>query len=219
MEHGWLKTFHTFSFGDYMDPAHMGFRSLRVMNEDWFAAGSGFGTHPHRDMEIVTHVLEGALTHRDSLGHEGVVAAGEWQRMTAGTGILHSEFNASETVPVHLYQIWITPDRSGLRPGYEQKRFRPVRGWRLVASGDGAEGSLTIYQDAQLHHGRLEAGESLTYDIPAGRYAWLQVLRGPVALFDRTFLPGDGIAFSEEPSVKLRAGETDAAEVLLFDLP
>ena len=179
--HGWLDTYHTFSFSRYYDRRHMGFRALRVMNEDWIAAGQGFGTHDHDDMEIVTYVLDGALAHRDSLGSGDILKPGELQRMTAGTGISHSEFNASETEPVHLYQIWLVPERSGLAPSYEQKAIPAEERHnrlRLVASSDGQEGSLTIRQDARIFLGSLDDGCELDHRLDAGRHAWLQVLRG-----------------------------------------
>lgn len=218
-EHGWLDTHHTFSFGDYFDPAQMGFRALRVINEDRVQPGEGFGTHPHRDMEIVTYVLEGALAHRDGLGHSGVLQAGGLQRITAGTGITHSEFNASRTEPVHFYQIWLKPERAGLEPGYEQTAIdldEARGGWRLAASPEGLDGSLTIRQDARLWLARLDDGGSLSYDLAEGRHAWLQVARGSVAVAGQTLEAGDGAAISQERSVSLTA--RGAAEVLLFDL-
>ncbi len=218
-DHGWLDTFHTFSFGDYRDPARMGFRSLRVMNEDRVDAGMGFGTHPHQDMEIITYVLSGTLRHHDSLGNGGPIRAGELQRMTAGTGIRHGEANASETEPVHLYQIWIFPERKGLAPGYEQKAFDEAgrRGrWQVVASRDGREGSLTIHQDAALALAGLEAGGRLEIPIAPGRSGWLQVVRGGVAFDGTTLAEGDGAAFDGAPGLAVE-GVGDA-EVLLFDL-
>ena len=180
-DHGWLDTYHTFSFADYYDAAWMGFRSLRVMNEDRVAPGGGFGMHGHRDMEIVTIVLSGALEHKDSLGNGEVLRPGEFQRMTAGTGIRHSEFNPSTSEPVHLYQIWLLPRTTGLTPSYEQKPFdaagRAGR-WQLVASPDGAEGSLSIQQDARIYLANLDAETQLEYKLHSGRQGWLQVLRG-----------------------------------------
>ncbi len=217
--HGWLDTYHTFSFGDYFDPAHVQFRDLRVMNEDRVAPGKGFGMHGHRDMEIVTYVLSGALEHRDSLGNGEVLRPGELQRMTAGTGIRHSEFNPSSTEPVHLYQIWILPEQRGLTPEYEQKAIADLGrsgSWRLVASPDAAEGSLRIHQNARLYLATLEPGQALTRDIAADRYAWLQVLRGAVAIDQLGLSAGDGVALSDEPALQLSANE--ASEVLLFDL-
>jgi quercetin 2,3-dioxygenase len=218
-DHGWLQTYHTFSFSRYYDPRHMGFRSLRVMNEDWIAPGQGFGTHGHDNMEIVTYVLEGALAHRDSLGSGDVLHPGEFQRMTAGTGISHSEFNASPTDPVHLYQIWLLPEREGLEPSYEQKAF--PRGeqngrLRLVASPDGHDGSLTIRQDARIYLGSLDQDQELTYALANQRHAWLQVLRGKVALAGVDLSAGDGAAVSEESALAIRANAP--SEVMLFDL-
>lgn len=218
-DHGWLDTYHTFSFGDYSDPAHHHFRTLRVMNEDRVAPGQGFGMHPHRDMEIVTYVLSGALEHRDSMGNGEVLRPGELQRMTAGTGVLHSEFNPSETEPVHLYQIWLFPERKGLEPSYEQRAFpdeEKHNRWRVVASRDGREGSLTIHQDAELRLAALDAGRSLEYALPAGRHAWLQVLRGAVTLNGEELHAGDGAAVSDEAQLTLTAAVD--TEVLLFDL-
>jgi redox-sensitive bicupin YhaK (pirin superfamily) len=217
--HGWLETWHTFSFAEYQDPKHMQFRSLRVMNEDWVAPGQGFGTHPHRDMEIVTYVLEGELEHRDSIGHGEVLRPGEFQRMTAGTGITHSEFNPSMTQPVHLYQIWLFPDRRGLPPSYEQTKFdasQRTNRWRLVASPDGADGSLRVHQDARIYLANVEIGQRVQHHLHESRHAWLQVLRGAVTLDDVILQTGDGLAVSEETSLDL-AG-VDAAEVMLFDL-
>ncbi|HWE39468.1 MAG TPA: pirin family protein [Isosphaeraceae bacterium] len=218
-DHGWLETRHTFSFGDYYDPAQMGFRSLRVMNEDWIKPGAGFGMHPHRDMEIVTYVLSGALAHRDSTGGAGVIGAGELQRMTAGTGIRHSEFNASAEEPVHLYQIWLLPERPGLTPGYDQRAFpeseRRNR-FQVVAAPDGADGALTIRQDARLALASLVEGAAVSHPIAPGRHAWVQVLRGSVNLDGHSLQAGDGAAVSDEPSLEIAARED--SEVLLFDL-
>jgi redox-sensitive bicupin YhaK (pirin superfamily) len=217
--HGWLETYHTFSFSGYHDPRHMSFRSLRVMNEDFIAPGRGFGTHDHDNMEIVTYVLEGALEHRDSLGTGDVLRAGELQRMTAGAGISHSEFNASSTDPVHLYQIWLFPDRAGLEPSYDQKAF-PVderhNRLRMVASPDGSDGSLVIRQDARLFLGSLDADHEVIHALAPGRHAWLQVLRGRVAANGLALAAGDGAAVSDERALSVRASET--SEVLLFDL-
>jgi redox-sensitive bicupin YhaK (pirin superfamily) len=218
-DHGWLDTYHSFSFSDYYDPGQMGFRSLRVINEDRVAPGRGFGMHPHRDMEIVTYVLSGALTHRDSLGTGSVLRAGELQRMTAGTGIRHSEFNESTTEPVHLYQIWLLPGRKGLEPGYEQRGF-DVEGrrgrFRVVVSPDGRDGSLTIRQDATLHLATLDDGEEATHAPAPGRHAWVQVLRGRVTLNGLPLVAGDGAAPGAEPGLAVRADRP--SEVLLFDL-
>jgi redox-sensitive bicupin YhaK (pirin superfamily) len=218
-DHGWLKTCHTFSFAGYHDPRHMGFRSLRVMNEDHVAPGMGFGTHPHRDMEIVTYVLEGALEHKDSMGNGEVLRPSEFQRMSAGTGITHSEFNPSEAAPVHLYQIWLFPDRKGHTPSYEQKSFDKggrAGKWQLVASPNGRDGSLTIHQDATIHLGDLAAGESLEYSFAPQRHGWLQVLRGTVELDGKALSAGDGAAISDEPGFSLSTPA--GAELMLFDL-
>ena len=218
-DHGWLDTYHTFSFADYRDPRHIGFRALRVINEDRVAPGQGFGTHGHRDMEIVTCVLEGALAHRDSMGHGETLAPGQLQHMTAGTGIEHSEFNPSTTEPVHLYQIWLRPERAGLKPSYEQRTFPETERrnrLRLVASPDGQDGSLTIRQDARLYLATLEAGRDVLHELAPGRHAWLQVLRGEVEMNGQTLAAGDGTAVSDEARLAVRAG--GPAEVLLFDL-
>lgn len=219
LEHGWLDTYHTFSFTDYYDPAHIHFRTLRVMNEDRIAPGQGFGTHPHRDMEIVTYVLEGALEHKDSMGNGEVLRAGEFQHMTAGRGITHSEFNPSPTEPVHLYQIWILPTEKGLEPGYDQKRFAPEERenqWQLVASPEAESGALVIHQDARIYLANLTAGGNLDYAIDPSRHVWLQVLRGSVKLGEQTLAAGDGVALSDEPALVLQTD--DIAEVMLFDL-
>ena len=217
--HGWLDTYHTFSFSSYRDPKHVHFRALRVMNEDVVAPGEGFGTHPHDNMEIVTYVLEGALEHRDSMGNGEVLRPGEFQRMSAGTGITHSEFNPSPTEPVHLYQIWLFPRQDGIEPSYEQKRFEEVERHnrlRLVASPDAADGSLLIHQDARIYLSSLDAGNQMTYELDAGRHAWLQVLRGQVALNGQALQTSDGAAVSDETTLQIVA--TDDAEVMLFDL-
>jgi quercetin 2,3-dioxygenase len=219
LDHGWLDTRHTFSFGRYHDPSHMGFRALRVMNEDWVKPGRGFGAHPYREMEIVTYVLEGMLEHRDSLGGGGTIRPGEMQRMTAGTGIVHSEANPSQDESVHLYQIWLLPEREGLAPSYEQRAFPEAerRGrLRLVASPDGREGSLTIRQDAALYLGTLDADGEVSRAMTPGRHAWLQVLRGAVHLNGRPLAEGDGAAVSEEGLLSIRPDRP--SEILLFDL-
>jgi redox-sensitive bicupin YhaK (pirin superfamily) len=218
-DYGWLRTAHTFSFNTYHDPDYMGFRDLRVINEDVVAPSGGFGKHPHRDMEIVTYVLSGALAHRDDMGNASVLRAGEMQRMTAGTGVRHSEMNASSEEPVHLYQIWVFPDRDGLAPGYEQKGFDPAgrRGkWQLVASPDGRDGSLTIHQDVAILLADLEAGQELDRPIAEGRHAWVQVIRGPVVVNGEPLETSDALAISGEPSVSIRS--QGSSEVLLFDL-
>jgi hypothetical protein len=214
----WLDSWHTFSFGDYFDPQYVDFRALRVINEDYIAPGKGFGTHPHRDMEIVTYVLDGALEHRDSLGNGSVIRPGEIQRMSAGTGIRHSEFNASSTDPVHLLQIWLVPERVGLPPGYEQ---RPLPGGgrgglQVIASRDGRDGSVTIHQDASIHAARLAAGAHVEHRLAGGRHAWVQVARGALTVNGPALRAGDGAGISDERAVQLRA-DSDA-EVLLFDL-
>jgi redox-sensitive bicupin YhaK (pirin superfamily) len=217
--HGWLDTYHTFSFGDYFDPEHVGFRALRVINDDRVQPGQGFGMHGHRDMEIVTYVLQGALQHQDSLGNGSIIRAGELQRMTAGTGVRHSEFNPAEREWVHLYQIWLLPERKGLTPSYEQlavseddKRGR----FHLVTSPDGADGSMTIHQDARLYLASLQPGQSVSHDVARGRAAWLQVLRGSVHAFGKELAAGDGVAVTDEKAVSVQA--VVASEVLLFDL-
>lgn len=217
--HGWLDTFHTFSFAGYYDPDHMGFRGLRVINEDRVDPGMGFGMHGHRDMEIVTLVLSGRLQHRDSLGHGAALAPGELQRITAGSGIRHSEFNPSDTEPVHLYQIWLAPEREGLPPGYEQRAFPAegkAHGWLRVAGHDGEEGSLRIRADAEVFVTELQPGVRRHYDLKEGRHAWLQVLRGGVTVGGTTLHDGDGLAVSEESRFAVIAVEP--SELLLFDL-
>ncbi len=219
-DHGWLDTWHTFSFADYYEPAQMGFRSLRVINEDRVAPGQGFGMHGHRDMEIVTIVLSGALEHRDSLGNGEVLRPGELQRMSAGTGIRHSEFNPSASEPVHLYQIWLLPNEKGLTPSYEQKAFGKAEQrnrLRLVASLDGRDGSLTIHQDADLYLGTLAEGTRVTHSLRAGRSAWLQVLSGAITVNGAALQTSDGVAITDEPTL-LTLEAKSAAEILLFDL-
>jgi len=217
--HGWLDTWHTFSFSSYYDPRFMGFRALRVINEDTVAPGQGFPPHGHREMEIISYVLEGGLAHKDSLGTGSVIRPGEVQRMSAGTGVRHSEYNASATAPVHFLQIWIEPARAGIAPGYEQKAFAEAdtRGrLRLVASPDGADGSLTIQQDARLYATVLASGQSVTHQLKPGRHAWVQVTRGTLTVGGEILAQGDGAAISDESVVSI-AGETDA-EALVFDL-
>jgi quercetin 2,3-dioxygenase len=219
-DHGWLDTYHTFSFGDYYDPEQMGFRALRVINEDRVAPGQGFGMHGHRDMEIVTLVLSGQLEHRDSLGSGEVLRPGELQRMTAGTGIRHSEFNPSTDEPVHLYQIWILPERAGLVPSYEQLAFSDeerLDRLRVVASRSGRESSLKINQDAEIYLSRLSADGEVIHGLRPGRHAWLQVLTGAVEAQGEALSTSDAAAVSDEPDLAVR---TDTgAEVMLFDLP
>jgi len=216
---GWLDSRHSFSFGHYHDPAHMGFGPLRVINEDRVAPGGGFPTHPHRDMEIVSYVLEGALEHKDSLGTGSVIRPGDVQRMTAGTGVTHSEYNASKKEPVHFLQIWILPEREGLAPGYEQKRFEPQekRGkLRLVASRDGRDGSVTVHRDVDLYATLLARGESLTHALAPGRAAWVQVVRGEIAVNGEPLEPGDGVSVSD--AGELRLDGSIEAEALVFDM-
>ncbi|MGA7293874.1 MAG: pirin family protein [Terriglobales bacterium] len=220
-DYGWLKTRHTFSFSDYHDPKWMGFRSLRVINEDWVAPNGGFPTHPHRDMEIITYVLSGKLEHKDSLGTGSVILPGDGQRMTAGRGIRHSEANPSSTESVHLLQIWIFPDQQGYEPGYEQRAFpeSEKRGkFRLIASNNGAEGSVKIRQDAKLFVTLLAPGEQVTQSLDTGRHAWLQVAKGEIELNGKTLHHGDGAAISEEKNLTIKAAAKEDAEVLLFDL-
>ena len=217
--HGWLDTRFTFSFADYYDPRHVYFRTLRVMNDDRVAGGGGFPMHPHRDMEIVTYVLEGALEHRDSMGNGSVIKPGDVQYMSAGTGVRHSEFNASETEPVHLYQIWMFPEKEGLKPAYEQKNFSTAekRGkLRLLASPDGREGSVKIRQDNELYATVLADDETVKHTLQPDRHAYVQVARGSVTLNGTQLEEGDGAAISEEKSVELIG--VNNAEVLLFDL-
>jgi redox-sensitive bicupin YhaK (pirin superfamily) len=217
--HGWLKTHHTFSFNTYYDPKFMGFRSLRVINEDWVAAGQGFPTHPHRDMEIITYILEGAIEHKDSLGTGSIIRPGDGQRMSAGTGIRHSEVNPSKTQPAHLLQIWIEPDREGHQPSYEQKEFPEAEKrnhLRLIASPDGKLGSVTIHQDAKLYASLLAAQQEVTHELASGRYAWLQVAKGGIELNGQTLSQGDGASVGDEHTLTIRGREE--AEVLLFDL-
>jgi quercetin 2,3-dioxygenase len=218
---GWLHSRHTFSFGDYHDREHMGYGPLRVINEDRVSPGQGFGTHGHRDMEIISYVLEGALEHKDSIGTGSVIRPGDVQIMSAGTGIRHSEFNHSKTEPVHFLQIWIVPDREGIAPRYEQKRFpdEEKRGrLRLVGSSDGRDGSVVIHQDAQFFAALLDAGEQVTHEIATGRRAWLQVVRGVVRVNGHGLDAGTGVAVEDEPKLTM-AAEANGAELLLFDLP
>lgn len=223
-DHGWLKTKHTFSFDQYHDPKWMGFRSLRVINEDHVAPVVGFPTHSHRDMEIITYLLSGEIEHKDSLGTGSIIRPGDGQRMSAGRGIRHSEMNPSSTVPAHLLQIWIMPDKSGHEPSYEQKAFPEPekRGkLRLIASPDGTDGSVSIHQDAKLYVSLLSPGQQVAHDLVKGRFAWLQVAKGAVELNGKELLQGDGAAISpdnKEDGQKLRIKGVEEAEVLLFDL-
>jgi redox-sensitive bicupin YhaK (pirin superfamily) len=217
--HGWLDTWHTFSFADYHDPEQMGYSSLRVINDDRVAPGAGFPAHPHRDMEIVTYVLSGALEHRDSMGNGTVIRPGEVQRMSAGTGIRHSEFNASAGEEVHLLQIWIMPDRNGLAPGYEQKFFdsaEKLGRLRLIASPDGSEGSVTLHQDAKLYSGLIDPEHPAEHILPPDRRAYLHVARGVASLNGNSLEAGDGARIEHETGLHLKSDRS--AEVLLFDL-
>jgi redox-sensitive bicupin YhaK (pirin superfamily) len=216
LNHGWLDTYHTFSFDRYYDPQHMGFRSLRVINEDRVAPGRGFGTHPHRDMEIITYILEGALEHKDSMGTGSIIRPGEIQRMSAGTGVTHSEFNPSKTEPVHLLQIWILPDARGIQPSYEQKEFsrEEMRGrLRLIAARNPIDDAVKIHQDLRLFATVLD-GDSVKYELGSGRYAWIQVARGSMQLNGTALEAGDGVALSNEASLHL----SGRGEALVFDL-
>ncbi|HWP07196.1 MAG TPA: pirin family protein [Polyangiaceae bacterium] len=218
-DHGWLHSEHTFSFADYYDPRFMGFRALRVVNEDRVEPGRGFGAHGHREMEIISYVLEGALRHDDSTGTGSVISPGDVQRMSAGTGVRHSERNASQTEGVHFYQIWIMPSERGVQPSYEQKRFPSAdkRGkLRLVASPDGHDGSVSMHADARLYAGLFDRGETATLSLDAGRQAWVQVARGKVRVNGQELERGDGMALVEEPSVAIEG--VDDAELLVFDL-
>jgi len=218
-DHGWLDTRHTFSFASYYDPRHMGYRSLRVINDDRVLGGGGFPTHPHRDMEIVSYVVEGALEHKDSLGTGSVIRPGDVQRMTAGTGVTHSEFNPSAAEAMRLLQIWILPERNGLTPGYEQKHFplEERKGQlRLLASHSGREGSVTLHQDADLYATVLGPGETVRHEIGSGRGAWVQVVRGRVDVEGQRLEEGDGAAIENERRIAMTGVEP--AEVLLFDL-
>jgi redox-sensitive bicupin YhaK (pirin superfamily) len=217
--HGWLESFHTFSFAGYHDAEHMGFRDLRVINEDRVQPGRGFGPHGHRDMEILSYVLEGALAHRDSLGHGSTIRPGDVQRMSAGTGVTHSEHNASASEPVHFLQIWILPEREGLAPGYEQRHFGAAErsgALRLVASRDGRDGSLTLHQDVDVHATLLAPGQSLELALRPGRHAWVQVARGAVECNGLALEASDGAALSDEARVALAA--RSSSELLVFDL-
>jgi hypothetical protein len=218
--HGWLDSWHSFSFADYQDPEHVSFGPLRVINEDWVQPGAGFPKHGHRDMEIVTYVLEGALAHEDSMGNGSTIVPGDVQRMSAGTGVLHSEYNHSRDSVTHLLQIWLHPSATGIEPGYEQKRFEPAekRGrLRLIASPDGREGSVTIHQDATIHAGLIDGGEGATLDLALGRRAYVHVARGRLTVNGQPLGAGDAVKLVDEPRVTLEDGSD--AEVLVFDLP
>ena len=218
-DHGWLKTYHTFSFADYFDREHMTFGSLRVINEDFVQAGKGFGTHPHRDMEIITYILEGQLAHKDSMGNGSIIKRGDVQRMSAGTGVTHSEYNASQTEAVHLLQIWILPKLNGIKPGYEQKYFSDAEKTgklRLVVSPDGRDGSVTIHQDASMYAGILSEGKELDHSLASGRRAYVQVARGALRVNGERLEAGDGAKVTDEKTITLAASEN--SELLLFDL-
>jgi redox-sensitive bicupin YhaK (pirin superfamily) len=217
--HGWLDTYHSFSFGDYYDPGHMGYSSLRVINDDRIARGAGFPTHPHRDMEIITYLLEGALEHRDSMGNGSVIRAGDVQRMSAGTGITHSEFNHSDTEPVRLLQIWILPSQKGITPGYEQLSFsseEKLGRLKLIASPDGKDGSITIHQDANLYASVLTPGNTVSHFPKPGRRSYIQVASGQLEMNGHKLTEGDGAAIENETEIQLQS--PIGAEVLLFDL-
>lgn len=218
-DHGWLDTYHTFSFNTYHDEKYMGFRTLRVINEDRIQPGKGFGTHPHRDMEIISYVVDGALEHKDSMGNGSIIRPGDIQRMSAGSGVMHSEFNPSESEPGHFLQIWILPDQKGVDPGYEQKHFstnEKLGRLRLIASKDGRGGSVRIHQDANVYASILEKDAEITMPIKAGRHVWVQAVRGSVSLNDHRLKAGDGAAVSDEDSISLTGLEV--CEILLFDL-
>jgi len=218
-DHGWLNTYHTFSFDQYYDPRYMGFRTLRVINEDFVAGGRGFPKHGHRDMEIITYILEGALKHEDSIGNGSVIRPGDVQRMTAGTGVRHSEANASDSERVHLLQIWILPHTVGLEPGYEQKAFSEDdrRGrLKLIASEEGSDGSVVVHQDVKLFASIIPAGEQVEHTMDEQRYAWIQLARGSVSVNGEKAEQGDGAIVVGESSLQIKAEEN--AEVLLFDL-
>jgi len=218
-DHGWLDTRHTFSFADYHDPKYLGFRGLRVINEDRVQPGQGFPPHGHRDMEIVSYVLAGALEHKDSMGTGSVIRPGDVQRMSAGTGVRHSEYNHSKDEPVHFLQVWILPERQGLEPGYEQRHFSDAdkrAGLRLIASREGTDGSVTIHADARIYAAVVEQGQRLRHALAEHRHAWLQVARGAITLNDRPLVHGDGAAVSGEPALTIAGAER--AEVLVFDL-
>ena len=214
--HGWLDTKHTFSFADYYDPKHMGFRALRVINEDKVKPGQGFGRHGHRDMEIISWVLEGGLEHRDTIGEGGVLRPGDAQHMSAGTGVLHSEFNASKTEPVHFLQIWLEPDHEGVTPAYAEKSFDLTKGLTLIASPDGADGSLKLNADARVWAARLEQGQTVTRDFAKGRFGWVQVARGEVKVDGEVLKAGDGLQLADVASITIEGGPH--SEVLVFDL-
>ncbi|MFK8256387.1 pirin family protein [Erwinia sp. AnSW2-5] len=215
--HGWLDSYHTFSFADYYDANFMGFSALRVINEDVIDGGQGFGTHPHKDMEILTYVLSGTVEHQDSMGNKEQIPAGEFQIMSAGTGVRHSEYNASKDVPLHLYQIWIIPEKTGIEPRYAQRRFDDVQGRQLVLSPDAREGSLKVFQDMTLSRWALKADEKGSVDVEDGRRIWIQVVKGDVTVNGEAATTSDAFAIWDEKSLAIVASSD--AEILLFDLP
>lgn len=215
--HGWLDSWHTFSFANYYDANFMGFSALRVINEDVIAGGQGFGTHPHKDMEILTYVLSGTVEHQDSMGNKEQIPAGEFQIMSAGTGVRHSEYNASSSEPLHLYQIWIMPEKTGIEPRYDQRRFADVKGLQLILSPDARDGSLKVYQDMTLSRWVLSAGESDSIALDPTRRIWIQVVKGDVQVNDQTITTSDALAIWQESALTLQASSD--AEILLFDLP
>lgn len=220
LDHGWLDARHSFSFGQYHDPAHMGFRALRVINEDRVAPAQGFGMHGHQDMEIITFVIEGALNHKDSMGNEATIPAGAFQRMSAGSGVRHSEYNGSETDPVHLLQIWILPDENGIEPEFDERDPNPEAAHnrlRPVVSPDGRDDAMVIHQDTAIYHARLDGGVSVSHPLAEGRHAWVQVVSGTVTVNGQALKAGDAAAMSEEASADIAAGD-DGAELILFDL-
>lgn len=215
--HGWLESWHTFSFASYHDASFMGFSALRVINEDVVAPGQGFGTHPHKDMEILTYVLSGTVEHQDSMGNKEQIPAGEFQIMSAGTGVRHSEYNASSSDPLHLYQIWIIPERTGIEPRYDQRRFPDVKGRQFVLTPDAREGSLKVYQDMTLSRWVFSAGEKDSISVEPGRRVWVQVVKGDIRVNGETARTSDAFAVWDEASLTIEASSD--AEVLLFDLP
>lgn len=215
--HGWLDSYHTFSFASYHDANFMGFSALRVINEDVIDGGQGFGTHPHKDMEILTYVLSGTVEHEDSMGNKEQIPAGEFQIMSAGTGVRHSEYNASKDVPLHLYQIWIIPEETGIEPRYAQRRFDDVQGRQLVLSPDAREGSMKVFQDMTLSRWALKQGEQGAVDVESGRRIWIQVVKGDVTVNGETASTSDAFAIWDEAALEIVAGSD--AEILLFDLP
>lgn len=218
-DHGWLQSRHTFSFADYQNPERDNFGPLRVVNEDWIAAGKGFDTHPHRDMEIITYMLDGELEHKDNMGNGSVIRPGELQRMTAGTGVLHSEFNPSGDTPAHLLQIWLFPEENGLQPGYEQEFFPPelkLNRWCLVGSRDGRDGSLTIHQDVNLYASSLQESRSIDIELLAGRNSFLHIARGKVTMNDEELVAGDAVTVEGQATLQILASED--SEMLLFDM-